>query len=485
MKIFSTQVCAPAAWRDWLAAIEFFFNGRLCGPGTDVTIDVAVVYTPSAREAAGGAASIEAEIDLMVADTNQAYEASGIHHRLTLVEMSEVSYAETGDSRVDLRRLADPSDGHLDAVHVLRDRARADLVHLVVGESDVGGRAVRPGAFSLGKRCCFAHELGHNMGLYHERYEESSIERDWGDGVLTSDPAYGYVNQRAFEPGALPSSCWGTIMAYGTQCTDEGLRVSGVSRFSNPRQQHEGDPLGVPWAAAHASAGLDGPADAASVLNATGPAVALWRDRPPGPNRPPTAVGTLPDRRLPDVGGTLDLDVSPAFADPDGDTLTYAVSSAAPRVVSVLAAGVRVALTALAVGTATIRVTASDPGGLTATQTFSVTVGRSSAPFTDPEILPGVTPVRVVHFTELRTRIDGLRTAAGLGGFAWTDPVLTAAVTPVRLVHLLELRSALAAAYAEAGQAAPRWTHAAPVSGTTPIRAAHLTELRAAVLALE
>ncbi|MCY4508087.1 MAG: hypothetical protein OXG35_14190, partial [Acidobacteria bacterium] len=227
-------------------------------------------------------------------------------------------------------------------------------------------------------------------------------------------------------------------------------------------------------------------ADAGAVRTATGPAVALWRARPAGPNRPPTAVGTLPDRRLPDVGAaTLDVDVSPAFADPDGDALTYAVSSSAPRVVSVLAAGPRVKLTAVAEGTATIRVTATDPGGLTATQTFTVTVGGTSAPFTDPEIAPEVTPVRAVHFMELRMRIDGLRTVAGLGGFAWTDPVLTAGVTPVRLVHLLELRSALAAAYAAVGGAAPRWTDAAPVGGTTPIRAAHLMELRAAVLALE
>ena len=479
LDIFATQTCAPATWRDWLGNPEWgqvgYFHGRPCGPGTDVTIDVAVVYTPAARDAAGGIAAIEAEIDLMVAATNQAYEASGVHHRVALVERSEVSYAETGDSAVDLYRLWHPSDGHMDAVHALRDRVGADLVHLVVGESDVSGRAYLPGAFSLGKRCCFAHELGHNMGLRHERYK---------DVVLTSHPAYGHVNQRAFEPGAPPSSCWATIMAYGTQCTDEGLRVIGVPRFSNPRQQHEGEPLGVPWTA-NASAGLDGPADAVAVLNATGPAVALLRDRPPGPNRPPTAVGTLPDRRLPDVGGTLDVDVSQAFADPDGDALTYAVSSSAPRVVSVLAAGARVTLTAVAEGTATIRVTASDPGGLTAIQTFSVTVGRSSAPFTDPEIVPGVTPVRAVHFTELRTRIDGLRTAAGLGGFAWTDAVLTAGVTPVRLVHLLELRLALAEASNAAGRPAPRWTDAVPVGATTPIRAAHLMELRAALLVLE
>ena len=179
------------------------------------------------------------------------------------------------------------------------------------------------------------------------------------------------------------------------------------------------------------------------------------------------------------------MDVSQAFADPDGDALTYAVSSSAPRVVSVLAAGARVTLTAVAEGTATIRVTASDAGGLTATRTFTVTVGGASAPFTDPDIVPGVTPVRAVHFTELRTRIDALRGSAGLGRFPWADPVLTAGVTPVRLVHVLELRSALAAAYAAAGRTAPRWTDPAPAPGATPIRAAHLMELRAAVVALE
>ena len=483
LDIFATQTCAPAAWRDWLGTPNWgdtrYFKGRPCETGTDVTIDVAVVYTPAARDAAGGVGAIEAEIDLMVAATNQAYEASGVHHRLALVEMSEVSYTETGNAYLDHDRLEDPSDGHMDEVHPLRDRVGADLVHLVVGESNVAGLASLAGAFSLGVRCCFAHELGHSMGLSHERYQVHHHE-----GGVKPHPAYGYVNQRAFEPGAAPSSCWSTIMAYGAQCRDEGLRALGVARFSNPRQQHEGDPLGVPYTG-NGESGLTGPADASAVLNATGPAVALWRYRPPGLNLPPTAVGTLPDRRLSDVGGTLDVDVSQAFADPDGDALTYAVSSSAPRVVSVLAAGARVTLTALAEGTAMIRVTASDPGGLTAAHTFSVRVGGSSAPFTDPKIVPGVTPVRAVHFTELRTRIDGVRTAAGLSGFAWTDPALTAGVTPVRLVHLLELRLALAEAYTTAGRPAPRWTDAAPVGGTTPIRAAHLMELRAAVLAQE
>ena len=96
LDIFVTQACAPAAWQEWLATIEFF--GVLCEVGDDVTtVDVAVVYTPAARELAGGTAGIEAAIDLMVAETNEAYAASGVRHRLALVERSEVRYTETGD----------------------------------------------------------------------------------------------------------------------------------------------------------------------------------------------------------------------------------------------------------------------------------------------------------------------------------------------------------------------------------------------------
>ena len=476
LDIFVTRTCAPAAWQERLATIEFY--GPLCEAGTDVTIDVAVIYTPAAREAAGGSAEITAEIDLMIAETNQAYATSGVHQRLALVGRSEVPYTETFGF-VDLDRLRDPDDGHLDEAHALRERTGADLVHLIVGDPDynVCGIAALPGAVGITLRDCggitFAHELGHNMGLRHDRFQLQIS----GAGV-SSHPAYGYVNQRMFEADAPHSSRWRTIMSYAANCGLADARCTWVPRFSNPRRRYNGDPLGIPFGE---GSGVTGPADAAAILNATGSAVAAWRERPSdAANQPPVAVGTLPNQRLA-FGGTLDLDMSQWFVDPDGDPLTYAAAATA-NVVTLIAAGARVTLTAVGAGRETIHVTATDPDGLSATQSFWV---RVTVPFTDEPIRPGVTPVKAVHFMELRTRIGALRQEAGLGPFRWTDPELRAGLTPVRLVHLLDLREALDEVYMVTGRAAARWTDAEPVAGSTPIRAAHLTELRAAVVALE
>ena len=110
--------------------------------------------------------------------------------------------------------------------------------------------------------------------------------------------------------------------------------------------------------------------------------------------------------------------------------------------------------------------------------------GTPAATFTDHPIVAGVTPLKAIHFTELRTRIDGLREAAGLPPMPWTDPAPRPGM-PVRVLHLLELRWALEAAYIRIGRLQPTWTDPLPRPGSTPIRAIHLMELRAAILALE
>ena len=212
----------------------------------------------------------------------------------------------------------------------------------------------------------------------------------------------------------------------------------------------------------------------------------LPSDLPVDINLPPYPVaGILTSLRMGIDHPARTVDVAGAFQDPDGDALTYAAISSAPGIAAAAVSGDGVTVRPVATGTATITVTATDADGsnTAATQTFTVEVVRVA--FTDDPIRSGVTPVKAVHFTELRSRIDGLRQAAGLQRFTWTDPVLTAGATRMRLVHLLELRAALAEAFTGTSRAVPNWTDPAPVAGTTPIRAAHLMELRAAVMALE
>ena len=91
------------------------------------------------------------------------------------------------------------------------------------------------------------------------------------------------------------------------------------------------------------------------------------------PNRAPRAVGTI-DALTVAVGEQGSVNVSGAFTDPDGETLSYSASSSNPEVATASASGSAVAVTAVAKGMSTVTVTATDPGGASATQSFEVTV---------------------------------------------------------------------------------------------------------------
>ena len=92
-----------------------------------------------------------------------------------------------------------------------------------------------------------------------------------------------------------------------------------------------------------------------------------------GGNRPPGTAGSIADRTM-TAGDTYTVDASSYFNDPDGDQLTYTASSSSTSAATVSVSGSSVTVTAVAQGSATIRITATDPGGLTARQSFSVTV---------------------------------------------------------------------------------------------------------------
>jgi hypothetical protein len=78
-----------------------------------------------------------------------------------------------------------------------------------------------------------------------------------------------------------------------------------------------------------------------------------------------------------------------------------------------------------------------------------------------------------------------LRTVNGLSAFTWTDVTLTVGVTVVRSVHFTELRTALSQAYQAAGSAPPTFTDPTMNRAVTVINAIHLNELRNNVRALE
>ena len=92
------------------------------------------------------------------------------------------------------------------------------------------------------------------------------------------------------------------------------------------------------------------------------------------PNRPPAAtVSALPPQSL-QAGGSVDQDVSAFFTDPDGDALTYAAVSSNVAIATASVAGSTVTVAGVAEGMATVTVTASDPGNLTASLNMNVTV---------------------------------------------------------------------------------------------------------------
>ncbi len=244
---------------------------------TGEVMDVLVGYTPASRIANGGSDGMQALIALAVAETNQAYLNSGVNTSLRLAYSTEVSYTESGDIYTDIGRLTDPNDGYLDEVHALRDAYSADLVSLIEENSQYCGTgwqmtnvssAFQDHAFNIVASQCatgyytFGHELGHNMGLSHDRANSS------GTGAYPY--SYGYQE---------PSAAFHTIMAY--VCLHGCPRIQ---YFSNPRVAYNGLPTGVDYAADPASS-----ADNALTLSQTVSVVAGFRDSSlAGPPAAPT-----------------------------------------------------------------------------------------------------------------------------------------------------------------------------------------------------
>jgi peptidyl-Asp metalloendopeptidase len=226
--------------------------------------DVMVVYTSAARSAAGGTTAMNALINLAITETNTAYSRSGVIPRLRLVHRAEIAYSETNNFFLDLDRLTSPSDGFMDNVHSLRNTFGADLVSLWTNGSSLCGLAwlmdtespnFEAFAFSVVAWDCatgifaLGHELGHNMGLQHDRADEPD------DGVFSFSHGYFSV-----------AGNFRTIMATQASCP----ACSRIQNFSSPNVSHNGVPTGI-------SQFSPASADAVLSINSVRSTVANWR----------------------------------------------------------------------------------------------------------------------------------------------------------------------------------------------------------------
>jgi hypothetical protein len=94
--------------------------------------------------------------------------------------------------------------------------------------------------------------------------------------------------------------------------------------------------------------------------------------------------------------------------------------------------------------------------------------------FVDDPLVPGITPVKTIHLTQLRQAVNEVRIAAGLAPVSWTNPSPSGA--PIRAVHIQELRDALTPALTLLGKTAT-YTDPLLTSGT-PVKAIHFQEIR-------
>ena len=177
-------------------------------PDDGSVVTLMVLYTPAARDAAGGTAAIKAEIDLVMAKINQGAVNSQLNFAFQLVHSGEISASEAisypGGIINNLQLFPE--------VGQLRDQYAADLVsiwqeQLEATESGSGFqfsendmRRSEWGFHRVRRHSALTsytviHEIGHNMGAGHDFYTPATLQSQLEHRVHPY--AFGYADETA------------------------------------------------------------------------------------------------------------------------------------------------------------------------------------------------------------------------------------------------------------------------------------------------
>ena len=172
---------------------------------------------------------------LAIEQTNQSFRSSKVKN--VRAEIADLISVDLDDSKGNLFNhlwaMVDQGDGILEEVHRLRDKAKADIVILLVDNPSGCGLATRVAAGSheafatVHHECAtttysVAHEIGHLIGARHDRSLDKSM-RPFPFG-------HGYVH----------GTKWRTMMSYKSSC--EGCPRLPI--WSSPRIAVKGQKAG-------------------------------------------------------------------------------------------------------------------------------------------------------------------------------------------------------------------------------------------------
>ena len=217
-------------------------------------INLLVLYTPEARQGAGGISALYKQIHQAVLEANTVFQNSRANLRVKVPLVVGLDFPESGHPDEDFNRMMDPHDPHYQLLRSFRAAAKADLVCLVTETFSGGFYGARGPSFTnafnvirrpfLTGNYWFPVVLSYNFGCQPDRHATDE----------TSPFPYGY----------------GLTFYTATNewfCTVEGGYGPRVPFFSNPDITYKGVRIGIPE-------GFPNAANNVAVLNQTAPLIA-------------------------------------------------------------------------------------------------------------------------------------------------------------------------------------------------------------------